>query len=116
MINVNNLVAKGRMTSRRAIVVLVIACFMGLASQVSALTTTSDEFMGIVISGEPASSANEVVYINTLADQAINTSTTIAGHVYNRSDNTLCFNTCVDAIVDDTIRDETGGSDVDLGD
>jgi hypothetical protein len=117
MVNLNNIVAKACATSKRvwerstsasvgrqmnvphrlAAMLVVIACSIGLASQVSAvsLTTSSSEFLGIT-PGEPSSPANEVVYINFLT--ALAPGTTIAGPSsppdYQRSSNILCFPAC----------------------
>jgi hypothetical protein len=118
MINLNKIVAKAF-----GAILVVIACSMGLPSQVSALTTSSPEFMGIVKSGEPASAAHEVVYINTLADLAPNGTTTIdlgfgpgtEPHTFNRSGNTLCFNVCADATVTGAHSGDTTGNSVNLG-
>jgi len=115
MITMKSVTLRARTTSWLAIFALVIAWFVGFASQVSALTLSSSEYMGIVISGEPSSPASEVTYINTLADQAINTTTSISGHTYKRSGNTLCYNTCPDAITAGSPGQVTGSNSVNLG-
>jgi PEP-CTERM motif len=55
---------------RKVFTVALIVCGVGLASQAAALDQTSSEFLGLYTPPEPASVANEVLYINTLLDQA----------------------------------------------
>ncbi|HET7055576.1 MAG TPA: PEP-CTERM sorting domain-containing protein [Thermomicrobiales bacterium] len=80
-----------------------VAC-VGLASVAGATTLTYGDanFIGVVVSGEPASLSNEAVYVNTLIDQAAGTSTAISGHTYDRTDSTFDCSGCPDAVGDST--------------
>ena len=121
MINLNNIVATGRMTSKRVIfgsMLAVLTCFIGFASQVSAVTldTSSSQYLGIVVSGEPSSEAAEVIYINNLVDLApggtvtIESGGSIGSHTYTRSNNTLCYNLCPDATATGAVSNNTGNN------
>jgi hypothetical protein len=107
MINSNTLTGKTREVLRSGVFGLVMACFVGLASQASAVTLTSSsgEFLGVIVTGEPSSTDQEVIYINDLVGLAPNGTATIdtgAGgsnepHNFTRSGNTLCYSTCPSA-------------------
>jgi hypothetical protein len=108
MINLNSIITKSCARSRPAIVgsmLIVIACFIGFASQVSAtLSTSSAEYLGYVHSGEPSSDASEVIYINHLIALAPGGTATIVdanpinSHDYTRSGNALCYPSCPTAV------------------
>ena len=124
---VNNIVAKAYATSKRAwecsasasverqmnvidrlvaifgATLVVIACSIGLPSQVSALTLTesSGEFLGSFRPAHPSSPAVEVQYINVLIDLPTGTSNFFdagTGQTYDRSLNTPA-GCCVDAVL-----------------
>jgi hypothetical protein len=98
MIFVNSVVAK-----TCAAMLVVIACSIGLASQVSALTLTesSSEFLGSFHPAHPSSPAVEVDYINVLIDLPTGTSDFFhagTGQTYDRSLNTPA-GCCTDAVL-----------------
>jgi hypothetical protein len=98
MIFVNNALAK-----TCAAMLVVIACSLGLASQVNALTLTesSGEFLGSFRPAHPSSPAVEVDYINVLIDLPTGTSNFFhagTGQTYNRSLNTPA-GCCADAVL-----------------
>jgi hypothetical protein len=101
---------------KKSAVIAFVACSMGFASQASALDTTSDEYAGNVNNGIPANPANEVIYINTLIDQALGSVTAIDGQTYTRSDNPCTPNLggCPDALLEGNSRNETGANSVDV--
>lgn len=82
---------------------------VGLASAASATTLSygDSHFIGVVVSGEPASLDNEAVYVNNLIDQSAGSSTTIAGHVYDRTDSTFDCSGCPDATSSDAFQGGT---------
>jgi hypothetical protein len=98
MIFINNVVAKTWVT-----MLVVIACSIGLASQVSALTltTSSGQFLGSFHPAHPSNPTNEVDYINVLIDLAEGTSGFFdagTGQTYDRSSNTP-LGCCDDAVL-----------------
>jgi hypothetical protein len=102
--------------SKRAIFrSLLIACFTGLASQASALTVGDSLTLGLT-PGEPASTTDEVSYINFLIDMAPGTSGAGPSSPpnYSRTSNVLCWPTCTDATLTGADTNNTGTS-VDLG-
>jgi hypothetical protein len=110
MINLNNIVAKGRMTSKRVIFGLVIACFMGLGSQANALTISSGEYLGVVSpdGGSPASEATEITHLVGLTPGTFEAD--FNGDSYDRSSNILCFPTCPAATDVGAVKDDTSPS------
>ncbi|MSU62731.1 MAG: hypothetical protein EXS31_10100 [Pedosphaera sp.] len=93
-------------------VIIACACFLGTSA--SALNFTSAEFLGIIETGEPASIANEVGYVNTLLAQASPSGpTTISGHNYTRSSNPDLGSGSVSDT--DAVKDESGGVSVPAG-
>jgi len=98
-----------------AAIALAVGVLAGLPSVARADFTFGDAFdLGSVISGEPAGDAQEVIYVNTLIAQALNTSTVIDGHTYNRSG--ASCGTCPTVTVGDiAVKDESGNNVVDLG-
>jgi hypothetical protein len=114
MIFVNNIMTKACATSKciwersksAAIfgsMLVVIACFIGLASQANAVTLTasSSEFLGSFHPANPSSPADEVDYINVLIDLAAGTSNFFdagTGQTYDRSLNTPA-GCCDDAVL-----------------
>jgi PEP-CTERM motif len=110
MINLNSVIGKARMTSRRAIFALVIACSMGLASQVSAISLTVGDSLTLGLTpGEPSSPTDEANYINFLIDMV--PGTTSGGPSsppnYTRTSNILCFPLCDDATATGSITDNS---------
>jgi PEP-CTERM motif len=119
MINLNSVIGKARMTSRRAIFGLVIACSMGLASQVSAISLTVGDSLTLGLTpGEPSSPTDEANYINFLIDMV--PGTTSGGPSsppnYTRTSNILCFPLCDDATATGSITDNSQNNTGSFGD
>jgi hypothetical protein len=99
-----------------AAIAVAVGVLAGLPSVARADLTFDDAFdLGSVIPGEPASDAQEVIYVNNLVGLAQGSGTTVIdGHTYNRK-NTSC-GTCPTVTVGDiAVKDETGNNVVDLG-
>lgn len=96
-----------------------VACSLALASQASALdlTTSDTRYLGLVNDGIPSSPTNEVLYINTLLDQAAPSGPTLVGaETYTRSSNTCGVDPCPDAVLAGAYKDDTDPSNtIDLG-
>jgi hypothetical protein len=97
---------------------VVIACFLGLASDANAIDFAIDDqyYLGHV---EPdgGSEATQAAQINILAGLAPSTTGFDGGdgNTYDRSSNTLCYDTCPTATDTDSVKDDTGGNDGSLG-
>jgi hypothetical protein len=85
-------------------VAIACALTMGLTSQVSALTTSSSQYVGSITPNIPANPGAEVDYINALILLSINTSGSALGQTLVRSGNVLTLPTAnlTGAIKDDT--------------
>jgi len=83
----------------------------GVNTPTTSLTFNDAFDLGTVVSGEPASPAQETIYVNTLIAQALGSTTTIDGHTYIRT-NASC-GTCPAAVF--AFKDESGNNVVDLG-
>jgi hypothetical protein len=72
---------------RKTLVAVVFAVALALTATnawATILTTSSPQYVGNVVPGEPASLMDEVGYINNLIDVTPGTSKTIDSHVYTR--------------------------------
>jgi hypothetical protein len=89
---------------KQLVAALTCAVSMGLASQVSALTTSSAEYVGSITPNIPANPGAEVDYINALIALAVNTSGSALGQTLVRSGNVLTLPTAnlTGATKDDT--------------
>jgi hypothetical protein len=92
---------------------ILMACCLGLPTQANAVTvldTSSATFLGDVDPGHPSGPADEVAYIDFLValnPPSSNVFDATTGQDYDRSANTLCFNTCPGAT---EVGDSTGNS------
>jgi hypothetical protein len=95
---------------KKWVAAMACACLVGTNSY--ALTINDPGVVGTIETGEPASIADEVIYVNTLlAQPANNGGVTIAGHVYTTS--STDYNGVVTAI--DAVKDDTGNLSVPAG-
>jgi hypothetical protein len=99
-----------KMIKKLAMVVAVFACLIG--TSVYALSIGDANYVGSVNDGIPSSAENEVVWINTLIDQAAGSGDTVVGtETYNRVGSTLVG--LPDAVVTGAVKDESGDNSID---
>lgn len=103
--------------SKWVVATVVSFCFLGFASQASAisLTEASPEFMGSIIPSVPSDPEDEVDYINALKDLAPGGSTTVGKNDIDRSANVLCYSNCPDASPFGSVKDESGSNTGNFG-
>jgi hypothetical protein len=95
---------------KNRLILAVIAGFMGISSQVSALDQTSTAYVGLVNDGIPSSPADEVSYINNLITVALGTTATIGTETYTRSNNLCDGAACPTANLTGAQKDDTSPS------
>lgn len=112
MISLDSIVGKTCAASKCAIFGFVlIACSMGFASQVSAISLdeSSVQYLGNIFDGNPPGN-NEDDYINTLLDQPSPSGPTLVGtEFYTRSSND-CGGPCPAATETGSVKDDTNPS------
>ncbi|CEF48986.1 unnamed protein product [uncultured bacterium] len=87
-----------------------ITCAYFISAAAYALSINDPGVVGTIVTGEPSSTANEVVYTNTLLGLAANTGpVTISGHVYTTS------STDYNGTVSGGVQDSTGNLVVPAG-
>jgi hypothetical protein len=90
-------------------------CFLGLTSQVNAVTilsaSDSDPYYMGSVDPDGGSEATQAAQINVLNDLAINTTgpESDPDNDYDRSANTLCYPTCENATDEDAFKEDTSG-------
>jgi hypothetical protein len=100
---------------------VVIACFLGLASEANAIDfAINDQFyLGHIVpdGGSEATQAEQINFLVGLTpgDTGISDNATPQANIYDRSTNILCFGSCPTATDVGSIKDDTGGNDGNLG-
>ena len=90
-----------------AIAVSAGCLVMAAPASADTLAFNDSRYLGLIVSGEPASEASEAVYINTLLAQASpSAGTVVDGHTYTRSSND-CSGACPAATATGAVTDES---------
>jgi hypothetical protein len=116
MFSLNSIIGKAKCATFGA---LLVACSLGFAPQVSAVSLDFDSALMLGLTpGEPSSPTDEATYINFLIDMVPGTTSSGPSSPpdYTRTSNVLCYPLCPDATATGAVTDNSGDATGDFGD